>query len=368
MSGISAHGIVLKFVAGISLILFSIFNCETGYSIGLQTLPSDLNFQTDKSRTTKILTALLLENNRLYRKSNQVWSSLPQKNDRVQSHLYYNKLAMNRFALSENSPINEKSKLLKSRYLSWQRQWSHALKTLEEIRNKEISNEVRMERLRLNLLLGDYEKAGTIIRSFNPGSYREQMQLEVFSTWLNILKGNRKPAKVGIDKLEENYLYLPLSTMFPIDYLDSDENLEITLKSMLMRFPSNSELFEQLILFCKKHKRWKVLDELVRSQKFINSSNVDWGLLAEMYLQTGQIRRLEKLIKSQNALSVGPNFYDVLARLAMKRKNWELLLQVSESLRSHYPQLQDGLLYQVIYFQETGRENQAQALLKQSGL
>ncbi len=368
MSGINAHRSFLKLAAGISLILFNIFSCETGYSAGLQSLPSDLEFQTDTSRTTKILTALLLENNRRYKNSVQVWSSLPQENEQVRTHLYYNRLALNRHALPDELPISIKSRLLMSRYQSWQRQWHLALRTLEEVRDKDVSNEVRMEQIRLNLILGNYDKVEKLIRGLNPYKHRERMQLEVFSVWLDILKGNKEPARVGIGKLEENYLYLPLSTMFPVDLTNSNQDLGTVLKSMLMRFPSNSELFEQLLIFTKKHKKWKTLDELVRSQMYINSSKVDWDLLAEVYLQTGQFKRLEKLIKSRNSLHAGPSFYDILARLAMKRKNWELLHQVSKSLQSHYPELRDGLLYQAIYYRETGRKEKAEVLLRQAGL
>ncbi len=368
MSGTNCHCTFLKLAAGISLVLFNILICESGYSIGLQTLPSDLEFQTDKARTSKILTALLFQNNRLYRKSSQLWASLPQKDDQVQTHLYYNKLVLSRYVLPKNPPKNEKTSLLVSRYQSWQRQWSQALKTLEGIGDNDVSNQVWMEQIRLHLLLGNYDKAGTIIKRVKPDNHRVQMQLEVFSIWMNILKGIKKPATNGIDKLEENYLYLPLSTMFPLGYTDSDGNLEKTLKSMLMRFPGNPEMFEQLILFCKKHKKWKLLDDLIISQKFVDSTKIDWVLLAEVYLQTGQIRRLEKLIKSQNTLTVGPDFYDLLARLAIKRKNWELLNQVSKSLRSQFPQLLDGSLYQAIYLHETGRKGKADVLLRDLGL
>ncbi len=342
--------------------------CKAGVSTGLSPLPKDPQFQQQKSQTIKLLTALLYENNQQYQKSGKLWRTISSKGTRVQDHIFYNDLVSYLTNQPSEIPNTDKSKLLMSRLLGWQRKWQQALDTLEGKTGHSNSIENNLEAIRLNLVLGHYENTRKLIGNIGTLTHRQQMQMEIYTIWLQILEGNRKDALLKIAKLEENFLYLPFSTMFPIDYLGEGKKLQLTLNESLRRFPSNSEIFEQMTEFLIKDQQWEALDELVISQKYINGNRVDWNLLAEIYLNTGQYKQLEKVIKSKAARYVAPQYFDVLARFAMSRKNWELLFQVSKSYRSLFPELKDGLLYQAIYYQEIGRRRESEALIKLAGL
>jgi hypothetical protein len=333
---------------------------------GLSSLPHTPSFQQENQRSNDILKALLYENVRFYEKANLIWKSLPEDNPEVQDHLFFTDLAAYLELQKTDIPKSEKSLLLMSRYLSWQRSWKQAVQILEN--DQQPSIEKKLELIRLDLVLGYYEKAGVLIDTLGPIDHRDKMQAEILKIWLQVLVGDKKNARIGIQSLEEDYLYLPLSTMFPDGYLGNETEQKSILVKSLVRFPSNKVLFEQLVKLLIKSESWQELDRLVHSQQFLGKTSFVWTLLAEIYLNTGQQDAIDDLLKSIPPQGASPEYFDIIARIAIDRKNWELLLKVSEILQSRFPYLMDGKLYLAIYYRETGELEKSRSLIEQAGL
>lgn len=339
---------------------------KAGELTGPSSLPLTHSYQQEFRRSNEILKALLYENERNYDKANQIWKSLPADNPEVQDHLFYTDLATYLELQNTELPKSEKSQLLLSRYLSWQRSWQQAKHVLASDPNPTI--EKTLEMIRLDLLLGNYTNASNRMNALHPVDHRDKMQSEILKVWLQVLVGDEENAKIGIRKLEEDFLYLPLATMFPESYLGDEIERKVILVKFLVRFPSNKILFEQLVKLLIKSESWQELDNLVHSQGLLGKTSFAWTLLAEIYLNTGQQTAIDELLQSIPPQGANPEYFDIIARIAINKQNWELLLKVSEILQTRFPLLLDGMLYKAIYFKEIGELEKSNSLIEQVGL
>jgi len=354
------------------LFSLSIVQLQTSYAgdfTGVAPLPGSHQFKQDNHRSFNILKALLFENNRLYGRANRIWKSLPESNSQVSDHLFHTDSATYQEFSHPEIPKSNKSLLLISRYFSWQKEWQQALQLLNNHRGTVSTVEKKLEVIRLNILLGFYQQAEKLIDNLGSIKHREKMQADINKIWLYILSGEQNQAMSGIRKLEEQYLYLPVSIMFPSKYLGGMEEQKTVLQTSLSRYPSNRNIFERLVNLLVETGSWMDLHELVYSQQFFEPASLDWTLLAEIYFNTGQKKSLDSLMSSLvTRQRKQPEFFDLLARLAIKQKNWDSLLRISEIFQDEFPELMDGKLYQAIYFQETGKFGKSRALTKQAGL
>lgn len=344
----------------LSLLFFfaTFFWCDAGLLFGVTPLPNESQFTISKSKSLLILKALFFEKAGRYKKAARYWRSLPQENDLVQEHLFISEFTSNVMSQSDEIPASEKSRLLLARYLSWQKGWGEALELLKSGNEKELSNEIRLEMIRLYLFLGYYNEAGALIEQSFLLSHRQKMQNAVFHIWLYILQGKPDKAKDLIKRFEENFLYLPISTTIPESEQYYGSDLELILEESLLRFPSNEAIFERLLNRYKHNGQWEKILTLVKSQKYLSSQPVSWYLLSEAYLNLDDFDRLESHLNSNTGYVTTSEYYDFIAQLAIKQKNWLLLLNAAKVLQDRFPKLADGKLYEIIYLKETGREEE----------
>ena len=338
----------------LSLVLHN--NTTAGDIAGGSPLPSDIQFQKDRNLTLNVLKALLYEEKQYYYAANRIWKSLPQDLEIVQEHVFQSGLFRYSGVVRKNVPITENSTLLMSRYLSWQKKWADALHLLEKTNGEQTPPvDTNLEMIRLNLSLGDYGKAKQIMDHLVCDNRRDQLQLEILRVWYFILSGDQQQAVSGINTLEEDFLYLPVSKMFPVDFFGDKREQKVKLNRSLVRFPTSDEMVEQLVHLLIVNDDWDGLSVLVRSQQTVNPDAFGWRVLAELYLRTGQDGKLDKLLHSLDGKDLTPDYFDYLARKAIEDKQWEQLNRISRAYQNRYPGLLDGKLYQFLYLHYTGQ-------------
>ncbi len=322
----------------------------------LKNLPKDRTFLTESRRTTKLLKALLLEERRSYQSAYRLWRELPQQLTMVRDHVFQSGLFRSSWVKRGKTPNSESSSLLMSRYLSWQRRWNEALQVLEESRDLHVySDDTRLEMIRLNLSLGNYESAKSMIEHLGKKSRRVQLQRKILEAWYHILKGESDQATKLIRNLEEDFLYLPIATMFPLDLLGDPSQKSKILGKSLVRYPAEDALLENAVRLYQDTEEWQKIDLLIRSQVFLNPDVFTWLLKAETYLKTGDHEQLNQVMQSPLNKDHLPEYFDLLARKAIKEQNWELLNRVAAIYQNRFPYLEDGKIYYSIYLRETGQ-------------
>jgi hypothetical protein len=358
LSCISSQFLRIRFFFLLCLIFSFQLDYAAGDITGLTNLPRDRQYLANNNRTQKVLKALLYENRQLYQSAYLVWKTLPQHLMVVQEHVFQSGLFRSTGAMRKSMPRSESASLLMSRYLAWQRKWEEALQVLKEAEDgKPLTFNAKLEVIRLHLSLGNYSKARQIMATIGEGSRREQLQLKILKTWCFILTGEAVEAKKLIGILEEDFLYLPISTMFPLDFFGRQFERKRLLRKSLIRYPSSDSLLEQYIKLLQSTRNWQELDLLIRSQQVLDPDAFHWSLEAEVCLRTGRSRELDQLLKSPLDKDILPEYFDLIARKAINEENWELLNRVSIIYRAKFPGLEDGRLYQTIYLQKTGQLN-----------
>ncbi len=208
-----------------------------------------------------------------------------------------------------------------------------------------LDNNLQLELARLNICLSRYEEAEKILSNFKSVNGRVKLQQEILLTWLYIMTGRTAKAGRKIRKMEEDFLYLSYSAIFPADSIFSLAKLEKNLRQALVRFPSNNAVFEQMVRLTLEKHDWKALKGLLDSQRFVSNISLAWPVQAELYLRTGNQAKLTSLLNRQGSNKVTPEFFDIMARNAIKRGNWSLLKNVAEAFTKRFPDLLDGKLY-----------------------
>ncbi len=358
-----------RFLICLGLIFFSFPNCMAGENTSLASLPQEASFINSRNQTTLVLKALLFENKQMYRKANRIWGVLPEQVSLVKEHRFITGFASPDNYRYENLPVTEQSILMMVRYLTWQKEWERALSILEN--NREIvdnSVDGQLELIHLYLCLGKYDDAEKLVTEVTPSDRRALMHLKILIIWLEILNGNKTGVFDQIQQVEENFLYLPTSSILPPGLSkDGNQRKESAGKSLL-RFPSNQTLLEELILLHLQTENWMEVQYLVQSQKYISNQPFSWLLLAELYTNNGQAGELKQILESRKELPAEPEFYDYLARSAIAEENWQVLGHVAEVYDQTFPDLLDGQIYKAIYYEKTGQLEKSKALFDEAGL
>ena len=333
-------------------------------------LPCNSQFQIDVDRTSKILRALFYQKREKYFDAYKIWRSLfHEGNEAVREHVFMTRLAVSSPGEEPVIPKTAKSLLLLSKYYSWQKRWQDSLKILQKSREKGISgNNILREIIRLNLYMGNYKEAEQMLSSIICTDRNDKKQSEILWIWLFVLTEKNQKAEQKIAALEEDFLYLPHSAVFPTDILVNRKKAKDSLYRSLTRFPSNKEIFEQLLKVLVRQGDWMELEKLVRSQEFIFKTKPYWPLMAELYLRTGNRKKLNALLKTLNSTHFRPEFYDIIARKTIINKNWLRLKYVAEQYQKHYPDILDGKLYTAEYYRQTGQISKWRKTLRKAGV
>ncbi|MCP4753455.1 MAG: hypothetical protein GY866_21405 [Proteobacteria bacterium] len=332
-------------------------------------LPNDSEFANHVVRTNKILQALFLEKHQRYPEARRIWKSLPERYQSVQDHVFQAELMSLVSTAYPNVPQTKNSLLLASKYLRWRKKWAEALKLLDNYRKHlDYDLELRLEMVRLTLDLGRYQRAESLLSSMPPIRGREKLRYEMLWGWYYILRGNEREAQKIMVKIEEDFLYLPFSAILPEGGYFSVSDSEKRLFQALIRFPSDRGLFEEAIRVFRRKEEWWELERLIRSQRYLSDEVPAWTLMAEIYLETNQGEKLNRLLKSIDNVERKPEFHDLVARKAIKDENWDLLERVARRYQERFPEVLDGRLYLAEYYQHTGQMEKGRKILVEIGV
>ena len=338
------------------LLSLAIFYCcisgHAGQNPGVSSLPKDEAFIKAKITSSKILQALYYEQNEACQKAIPIWKNLSSGSPEVKDHIFYCHLVSRQSITEKDIPDSEPSKRLVSQYLSWNRQWNTAVDLINHSEHSKLSIDTYLELIRLHLYLGRYDAAEDLIERKKDLEYRKKMQLSIYQTWLFVLAGNHQSAMTSMRSMEENYLYIPLSTYVPSDFPEDQLDWEKMLEEALIRFPGNDVLFERLVKLRRERQDWNGLEELVESQRFLEKPSLDWRVYADIYVNTGRYEALYRLLRTIPEAEKGPDYLDYRARAAVASEDWEKLREVVNAFKQRFPELDDGALYEQIYLEK----------------
>ena len=354
--------VFLLFSLGLAIVLTFPANADT--PIGISPLPDQPAFLDGKFQTNSILKALLYEHYQMYESASHLWKSLPSHSLLIQEHLFQTDVVSLDPDETPHIPKSEPSLLLISRFYNWQKRWQEALGVFNSYQGMiTFSTETKLEMVRLLLYLGRYDEAERNLRSIEGQSGMDKMQKEILGIWLEVLRGNKPGLSKKIAHIEEDFLYLPISTLLP-DRI-ADGNQTALYRPSLIRFPANEYILEQLAKGLLDREEWQALDALIVSQNYLKTGSFGWLFLAEVYLNTNQMESFNQLMKFYPANKAIPEFFDLIARKAIKQENWPQLAKVSQVYQQKFPELLDGKLYWLIYLRETGELGKANHLQSQ---
>jgi len=348
---------------GILILLLSItlLIVSTGYSNPLSS-PSKvpgtdyLHNVTRIQQSQKILRALFLEYNHQYTEARNIWKTLPQTGNSVKDHIFQSDLMDQKPGVLEAIPKTASSILIAVSYYKWQKKWHQAYQLLKKHPDiVEKSEDLKLIEVTLALYLRNYEEAELLLLGMIPQDIVDKTYLHLLWNWYYVLSGKKKGFRIANKELEEDTLYLPPSFVM-IEYWDEtwSDTKRRALKA-LTRFPSNRELIEEIVTVFQNHGAWNELGHLMDAKKYSRDERVTWIFTANVYLQTGQNTKLQQLLNTvPQTERPRLEYLDYLARIAVRRKEWDLLKQISDQYHKHYPYLRDGDLYRVEHKRETG--------------
>lgn len=318
-----------------------------------EAFPNDQLILKDISDTILTLHALFLENRNRIQAANEKWKNVSVSSKHKEEHIYINQIMIDQ-RLSENKrPITTKTTLIVSGYLSWKKEWEKALKVLK---TGEQSNEVLLEEIRLNLLLGNYPKAKRLLSDTIPKSKEEKLIKEVLNFWHLSLTGNATAASKILTRIGSDYLYSPQFNFYSYENeLNPNKKIQIY-KKALTRFPSNNLIFENLIKNLLQISKYCEIQYLLEIQEKIYHVEI-----APIFYEN---------IKDKCTHRIDSEFTNSFESLnwragkAINMKRYDLLEKYASALMQHYPQYLDGKLYMSEYYKKTGQITRYNNLLK----
>lgn len=360
-----------KYLLILLLPFFLTFSCfATPSGKKFLPVPDTADFRVRVNQTNKILKALHLENREMPKTANQYWNSFPDSSIQVKAHQFRNYLFFNGRLLGgsykPNVPETEESWFWVAQYYRWQKQWDLAIHAVDKMDAlKPGSTRGKFERIQLYLYQGDFDKVLELLKSFNASSLQERLQYEVHYCWFLVLTGEYDQALRKMEKLEEEFLYLPHSSLIFPGINQRWNQAFSQLKRSLTRFPGNSHIFEEffmlywqrenlesVIQFIKVQKPgYRIVRELISLESFLKDQERPGGAGA-----------LLNLLKN---FLVTPDHFTKLANYAIEKQDWQLLGWVATILEEKYPDLLDGKLYLSEYYLHTNQLNRREELLAQ---
>jgi hypothetical protein len=354
---------ILQRKIGILILLLPItlLIVSTGYSnppSSLSKVPGTdyLHNVTKVQQSQKILRALFLENNHQYSEARNIWKTLPQTSKSVKDHIFQSDLMDQKPGVLEAIPKTASSILIAVSYYKWQKKWHEAYQLLKKHPDiVDESEDLRLIKVTLALYLRNYEEAELLLLGMASQDIVDQTYLHVLWSWYYTLSGKKNGFRGAIKELEEDILYLP-APLVMIEYQREtwSDTKRRALKA-LTRFPSNRELIEEIVTVFQNHGAWNELGHLMNAKKYSRYATSTWIFTANVYLQTGQNTKLQQLLNTvPKTERQRLEYLDYLARIAVRRKEWDQLKQISDQYHKHYPYLRDGDLYLVEHRGETG--------------
>lgn len=350
------------------LLLLSLYPAAAQDLPEILPIPTNSLIQNSIKRTGLVLTAFKFEQAGHYKKAKHIWRALDKQSPlEVSQYLYRLDFSSSPHGILMDPPKHEASVLLIVRYLTWLQYWEDALLIVQShpdlFKNKD---ELRLEKIRILLKLGRYREAKTELDTFDSSKRRLQMQADIFKSWLSILESTPFVDRQFINRLEEEYLYVSATSIYPPGYWQKHPSLKQLFRRSLVRFPDNRSVFEQNLEIGRAENDWKELETLSESQSLLKKETIDWRLQKEIYLESKQVDKLNELLANLPAhFKTTREYFDTLARKSLIEENWPQLAEIAKEMTSRFPGVKDGLLYKIVWLRKTGNPDAALRLLQE---
>ena len=326
-------------------------SCQT--SITVTPFPSGTAFLQKIEYTVLILQALRYENRNEGQEANSKWEKIREHSLKKDEHLFINQLLIDQQLPNHAYPKTKNTVLAVSGYLSWDRRIPGALKALQ-IQNK--TNEILLEEIRLNLMLGNYQEVKDTLVRFSAKSKEEGLVHQILKYWYLMLTGDIENAGHILQSIETEYLYAP-QLNFHSDSFNVNTQDKINLyQKAITRFPSNKIIFEYLIKNLAKAGKYCELKHLLKLQANTYHLNIDSQYLNNAVKQC--------LNQNSGEIKEDYTYLNWQATQALNKAQYSHLKEYAEALIRYYPEFLDGQLFMVEYYQKTGQIRKKQELLK----
>jgi hypothetical protein len=346
----------LFFITHIILLGINPLLCQANAEV--KPFPTDVPFLNKIKNTFLILQALNHENHNNIQKANHKWQSIiKSKSERVKEHQFISQLLLNQQLPKWSHPQTEKTILAISGYLAWNKKLDAALKALQVDLK---TNDILLEEIRLNLLLGNYQQVEKEITLFFPQTKEEKLIHKILYYWYFILIGKIESAMQVSQIIEVEFLYSPHFVLHSNHDNFKIENRINRYQKSLTRYPSNEILFEYLIKNLEKVGKYcKIRHLLMLQKKIYNLATIP------KYLSTTADKCSDN---SDVKIKKDFGFLSWQAEQALKREQYGLLKRYARALIRLYPEYLDGQLFLAEYFRKTGQLKQYHELLKMQAL
>ncbi|MDH5559924.1 MAG: hypothetical protein OEY59_03625 [Deltaproteobacteria bacterium] len=327
------------------------------------TRSNQADIEKNADQIFQIFKALSYENKNQFHKANRIWLTFPNSSNKVKTHLILNSLTLKGEVAPPLRIETKEQYLLVLRYFIWRGDWEKAREITEQLSKIGLqSDEIRLETIRLNLLLGNYEKTKSLLESFDSHNKQFQLQKDILLGWYFVLIENEQKASRQLLKIESNYLYIPFHLYFPGEVFLKSKDTKLILNKMMIRFPTDNSLFEIYSQNLIAERDWEALKNTLDAQEDLLGLNRKSLVRADIPLSITQKSATPSDLNEEKPQSA--DHYDLQARLALQNNQWEKLKIIAQLYKKHFPNLIDGDLYLVAYFEKIGEKEKADKILK----
>jgi len=328
-----------------SCLIFSNYNLTFGQTkIIVTPFPIETVFLHKIENTVLILQALNDESHNKLREANSKWQKIRNQSQKKEEHLFINHILIDQRLPNQAYPKTEHAILAISGYLSWNRELLRALKVLQ-IEHK--TNDILLEEIRLNLLLGNYQRVERNLIQFSPKTKEEQLIRQILEYWYLMLTGNIDRAEKVSQSIESEYLYSSQFNFHSDSFYDKAEEKVDLYQKALTRFPSNEIIFETLLKKLLQGRKYCDIQHLLKLQASIYHLKTDPQYLNNM---------IDKCLNQSSVeIKVDYTYLSWQAAQALKKTQYNHLKQYAEALIRYYPEYLDGQLFLLEYYRETGQ-------------
>lgn len=323
----------------------------------LSPLPSDPVFKEQVRQSSNVIKALVFENHQQHQAALETWRLLRNpETKKVQDRIFYFELIDLSSEKYPQMPATEASRYLMARYLSWVKKWRRAFDTIAENGDLKLNTlKMNLEFFRLGLYLGEYTQVRALIDSVESTNRRERLQVDILKAWYYLLEEKTQNASSILRKISDEYLYVSLATIRPFGWHFAEYNRLEPLLAELIRFPKDTETYEEIVVRLLSDQKWNQLSQLKGTHQHITGRDWDWRILAELYLEVNQPEKLRSLLQAlhpnaRNSL----DYFEISARMAIRNKQWDLLYDIAHRYQNQYPDILDGKMYLAEFYRQTG--------------
>ena len=358
----------MNYLAKRGVLILFLFFASIKLIVGQSPLPEKLEILpypdtpllTDRvKRSQKILKALFLEQRYQFTEAQRIWKTMPRTNLQVQDHIFQSELIVKRSLDTDTIPATPLSIKTAVLFLRWQKRWSEAYELLQE-QSELVSNNIELQYIKaiFALYLRKYEDTQRQLKTIASNEFHDKEQLGLLGSWLYLLSGKQLQLQQALKQLEENAMYYPTVFMMSEYAGYSMHEIHENAMSALVRFPSNRELIENIVISLQHHEAFNELQDVLDHGISDNELRVAWMTRAEVYLQTHEFKKLKVLLTElQSSEEVRVEFLNYRAQVAIYEQDWPTLKAIAHAYHNRFPYLKDGDYFMAIY-EDSTRQSQ----------